>query len=162
MAEYKACNNPQCKKHHIRHAVCNKPDCTICSTKYGPVLCDEMVMDTGEIIKLTKRERDIEKILKYFYTTCSQDLLDVHSLTETLKEQFHSIVIAMYHYLRKSSGGWTYNIHDMSRKYPQDEIVIKFYQAALHFKVSEPYKEFLKSTSSIFSQRTWNKLTKEQ
>ena len=162
MAEYKACNNPQCKKHHIRHAVCNKPDCTICSTKYGPVLCDEMVMDKGEIIKLTKRERDIEKILKYFYTTCSQDLLDVHSLTETLKEQFHSIVIAMYHYLKKSSGGWTYNIHDMFRKYPQDEIVIKFYQAALHFKVSEPYKEFLKSTSSIFSQWTWNKLTKEQ
>ena len=62
-------------------------------------------MDTGEIITLTQRERDIDKILKYFYTTCGQEVLDVHSLTHTVTEQFPSIVIAMYHYLRKCSEG---------------------------------------------------------
>ena len=86
MASYKACNDPQCKKHHIRHPTCKKPECTICSTHNGPILCDEMIMDTGEIIPLTQRERDIDTILRYFYTTCSQEVLDVHSLTHTVTE----------------------------------------------------------------------------
>ena len=146
MAEYKACNNPQCMKHHIRHPTCKKPGCSICSTQHGPILCDEMIMDTGEIIPLTQRERDIDNILKYFYTTCGQEVLDVHSLTHTVTEQFPSIVIAMYNFLRKCSEGWTYNIQDLSRKYPKEEIV-KFYQAALHYKITEPYKEFLKSNN---------------
>ena len=66
MAEYKPCSNPQCKEHHIRHPTCKKPDCSICSTKNGPILCDEMIMTTGEIIPLTQRERDIDSILRYF------------------------------------------------------------------------------------------------
>ena len=101
MADYKACNNPQCKKHHIRHPTCKKPGCSICSTQNGPILCDEMIMDTGEIIPLTQRERDIDNILRYFYTNCGQEVLDVHSLTHTVTEQFPSIVIAMYHFLEK-------------------------------------------------------------
>ena len=104
-------------------------------------------MDTGEIIYLTQRERDIDTILRFLYTTCSQEVLDVHSLTHTVTEQFSSFVIAMYHYLRKSSEGWTYNIHEMSRKYPKEEIVVKFYQAATHYKITEPYREFLKSNN---------------
>ena len=147
MADYKACNNPQCKEHHIRHAVCNKPGCSICSTQHGPILCDEMIMDTDEIITLTQRERDIDTILRYFYTTCAQEVLDVHSLTHTVSEQFPCIITAMYHYLRKCSEGWTYNIHEMSRKYPKEEIVVQLYQAALHYKITEPYKEFLKSNN---------------
>ena len=147
MASYKACNDPQCKKHHIRHRTCKKPDCEICSTKNGPVLCDEMIMDNGEIIYLTQRERDIDTILRFLYTTCSQEVLDVHSLTHNGTEQFSSFVIAMCHYLRKSSEGWIYNIHEMSRKYPKEEIVVKFYQAATHYKITEPYKEFLKANN---------------
>ena len=90
-------------------------------------------MDTGEIIPLTQRERDIDSILRYFYTNCGQEVLDVHSITHTVTEQFPCIIIAMYHFLRKCSEGWTYNIHDMSRKYPKEEIVVNLYQAALHF-----------------------------
>ena len=60
-------------------------------------------MDTGEIIPLTQRERDIDNILRYFYTNCGQEVLDVHSLTHTVTEQFPSIIIAMYHFLRKCS-----------------------------------------------------------
>ena len=144
MAEYKGCTDPQCKKHHIKHKVCNKPDCTICSTKFGPILCDEMLMDTGEVFTLTKRERDIEKILKYFHTTCAQDLLQEQHLPLSLADKFPCIILGIYHYMRKSSEGWTYNIHEMSRKYPKEEIVVTFYQAALHLKIAEPYKEFLK------------------
>ena len=121
MAEYKPCSNPQCKEHHIRHPTCKKPGCSICSTKNGPILCDEMIMTTGEIIPLTQRERDIDSILRYFYTNCGQEVLDVHSLTHTTTEQFPCIIIAMYHFLRKCSEGWTYNIHDMSRKYPKEK-----------------------------------------
>ena len=147
MAEYKPCSNPQCKEHHIRHPTCKKPGCSICSTKNGPILCDEMIMTTGEIIPLTQRERDIDSILRYFYTNCGQEVLDVHSLTHTVTEQFPCIIIAMYHFLRKCSEGWTYNIHDMSRKYPKEEIVVNLYQAALHFNITEPYKQFLKASN---------------
>ena len=98
MAEYKPCSNPQCKEHHIRHPTCKKPDCSICSTKNGPILCDEMIMTTGEIIPLTQRERDIDSILRYFYTNCGQEVLDVHSLTHTTTEQFPCVIIAMYHF----------------------------------------------------------------
>ena len=73
--------------------------------KECPILCDEMIMDTGEIIPLTQRERDIDSILRYFYTNCGQEVLDVHSLTHTVTEQFPSIIIAMYHFLRKCSEG---------------------------------------------------------
>ena len=147
MAEYKPCSNPQCKEHHIRHPTCKKPDCSICSTKNGPILCDEMIMDTGEIIPLTQRERDIDSILRYFYTNCGQEVLDVHGLTRTVAEQFPCVIIAMYHFLRKCSEGWTCNIHDMSRKYPKEEIVVNLYQAALHFSITEPYRRFLKASN---------------
>ena len=83
-----------------------------------------MIMTTGEIIPLTQRERDIDRILRYFYTNCGQEVLDVHSLTHTTTEQFPCVIIAMYHFLRKCSEGWTYNIHDMSRRYPKEEIVV--------------------------------------
>ena len=147
MAEYKPCSNPQCKEHHIRHPTCKKPGCSICSTKNGPILCDEMIVTTGEIIPLTQRERDIDSILRYFYTNCGQEVLDVHSLTHTVTEQFPCIIIVMYHFLRKCSEGWTYNIHDMSRKYPKEEIAVNLYQAALHFNITEPYKQFLKASN---------------
>ena len=147
MAEYRGCTDPQCKKHHIKHKVCNKPDCSICSTKFGPILCDEMVLDTGEVYTLTKRERDIEKILKYFHTTCAQDLLQQKDIPLSTADNFPCIILAMYHYMQKSSEGWTYNIHEMSQKYPNDEIIVTFYQAALHFNIVEPYREFLKNNN---------------
>ena len=106
-----------------------------------------MIMTTGEIIPLTQRQRDIDSILRYFYTNCGQEVLDVHSLTHTTTEQFPCVIIAMYHFLRKCSEGWTYNIHDMSRKYPKEEIVVNLYKAALHFNITEPYKEFLKASN---------------
>ena len=152
MAEYKPCSNPQCKEHHIRHPTCKKPDCSICSKKNGPILCDEMIMDTGEIIPLTQRERDIDNILRYFYTNCGQEVLDVHSLTHTATDKFPCVIIAMYHFLRKCSEGWTYNIHDMSRKYPKEEIVVNLYQAALHFQHNRTLQGISKSKQpSVFS-----------
>ena len=114
-------------------------------------------MDTGEIIKLTKRERDIETILKFFYTNCAQEMLDVHSLTPTTTEYFKHIIIAMYHHLRKSSEGWTYNIHDISRTYPKDEILVQFFQTALHFKTDQLYRQFLKENNlQHFLLLIWN------
>ena len=47
----------------------------------------------------------------------------------------------------KSSEGWTYNIHDISRTYPKDEILVHFFQAALHFKTDQPYRLFLKENN---------------
>ena len=35
----------------------------------------------------------------------------------------------------------------MSRKYPKEEIVVKLYQAALHYNITAPYKEFLKASN---------------
>ena len=98
--------------------------------KNGPILCDEMIMTP-----LTQRQH-IEIFLHQLWTRsigCS--------LTTT--EQFPCVIIAMYHF----SEGWTYNIHDMSRKYPKEEIVVNLYQAALHFNITEPYKEFLKASN---------------
>ena len=147
MAEFKACTNPQCKKHHIKHQLYNKPDCTICSTKFGPILCDEMLMDNGAVFTLTKRERDIEQILKYFNTVCAQEILQAPTLPISLGDKFPCIILGIYHYMRKSSEGWTYNIHEMSKRYPKEEIVVTFYQAALHFKIVEPYKQFLRTNN---------------
>ena len=95
-----------------------------------------MLMDTGEVFTLTKRERDIEKIQKYFHTTCAWDLLQEQNLPLSLADKFPCIILGIYHYMRKSSEGWIYNIHEMSRKYPKEEIVVTFYQAAFTFQNS--------------------------
>ena len=75
MTKYKACYNPQCPKHHVKHKLCKDPNCTICDTKDGPILCDEMITDTGHVYTLTQRERDIAKIVQFLHNKCRDDIL---------------------------------------------------------------------------------------
>ena len=73
-------------------------------------------------------------------------------LTHTTTEQFPCVIIAMYHFLRKCSEGWTYNIHDMSRKYPKEEIVVNLYKAALTLQHNRTLQGISKSKQpSVFS-----------
>ena len=146
MASYKACNNPQCPKHHIKHLVCNKPDCDICSTKNGPILCDEMITDTGAVYKLTQRERDIAKIVQFFHDTCRDQMLHSSKLEVYGKdpEQFSWLLdIAVLHYMRKCSEGWTCQIHCLSERFPAT-LAQHFKATAIEYNVLQTYTDFLK------------------
>ena len=49
-----------------QHSLCESPHCPLCRTE-TPILCDEIKIDDKFIIKTTQRERDLAKIVIFFY-----------------------------------------------------------------------------------------------
>ena len=76
------CSNPQCPVHRIKHFLCNKPDCAICSTAHGPILCDETHAGDGQVYLLTQRERNIASIVKFFHDNCLQYLMSLNNVDQ--------------------------------------------------------------------------------
>ena len=104
-----------------------------------------MIMDNNITLKLTKRERDIAKILEFFYNTCKEDILDEERLAMFTKTQFPWLLAyAIYNYFTKSSEGWTFQVHNISHAVQGEEIVTKFFDSALFYNVDEKYRDFLK------------------
>ena len=59
-----------------QHSLCESPHCPLCRTE-TPILCDEIKIDDKFIIKTTQRERDLAKIVIFFYDKCKDDIVGV-------------------------------------------------------------------------------------
>ena len=138
------CSNPQCPVHRIKHFLCNKPDCGICSTAHGPILCDETHAGDGQVYLLTQRERNIASIVKFFHDNCLQYLInlnDVDQYAQGLSQFASELLIAVLHYIKKCSAGWTLSIHMLSRTFPTIEQDFK--TTAQEYNIQETYTQFL-------------------
>ena len=69
-----------------KHSLCESPHCPLCRTE-TPILCDEIKIDDKFIIKTTQRERDLAKIVIFFYDKCKDDIMDKIKLNQFLKIQ---------------------------------------------------------------------------
>ena len=59
----------------IKHSFCEHPHCDICRPNEA-ILCDELIAPDGTKIITTQREKDLAKIIKFFFHKCKADILD--------------------------------------------------------------------------------------
>ena len=138
------CSNSQSPVHRIKHFLCNKPDCAICSTAHGPILCDETHVGDGQIYFLTQKERNIAAIVKFFHDNCLQYFMSLNNVDQYAEDltQFSSeLLIALLNYIKKCSAGWTLSIHMLSRTFPTIEQDFK--ATAQEYNIQEAYTQFL-------------------
>ena len=139
------CSNPQCPAHRIKHFLCNKPECDICSTENGPILCDEMITDTGKVYLITQRERDIAAIVKFFHDNCKDYFIDFSKIDQYAQNitQFPGILlVSVLFYINKDTEGWTMSIHCLSETFPAN-IAQHFKTTAQDCNIQETYTQFL-------------------
>ena len=138
------CSNPQCPVHRIKHFLCNKPECVICSTAHGPILCDETHHGDGQVYLLTQRERNIASIVKFFHDNCLQYFMSLNNIdqyAQDLTPFSTELLIAVLHYIKKCSAGWTLSIHMLSRTFPTIEQDFK--TTSQEYNIQEAYTQFL-------------------
>ena len=136
------CSNAQCPEHRIKHSVCNKPGCDICSTHNGPILCNEMHSPDGHVYLLTQREKDIASIVKFFHDKCKDSLLDIEKISDDLTEFPSVFLLALLNYIKKCSEGWTMCIHCLSETFPIT-IAHQFQKIAVDCGIYVAYSQFL-------------------
>ena len=127
-----------------RHSICDNKDCFICNTGNGPILCDEIILENKTKLTTTQREKDIAKIILFFYNKCRDDILDKERLF-TLPDKSFPWFLAdvVYQYYTNNSRGWSYQIHNLSQTFEKDYILVKLYQSALYYGVDYSYRDFL-------------------
>ena len=131
-------------RHRHRHSICDKKECPICNTANGPILCDEIILENKTKLITTQREKDIAKIITFFYNKCRDDILDKERLF-TLPDKSFPWFLAdvVYQYYTVNSRGWSYQIHNLSQTFEKDYILVKLYQSALYYDVDHSYRDFL-------------------
>ena len=126
-----------------KHKLCEKKTCVICFTS-EPILCDEMNTTDGKKYIVTQRERDIAKIVKFFYHSCRDDILDKERLFTLPPKSFPwYLADAIYQYYTNNTKGWTYHMHVLSLSFEKDEILGEFFRAAIYYNILDSYKHFL-------------------
>ena len=97
-----------------QHNLCESPHCPLCRTA-TPILCDELNADNKIIIKTTQRERDLAKIIVFFYEKCKDDIMDENKLAQFPKDSIHwDLASTAYGYHTNDSKEWSFQIHSMS------------------------------------------------
>ena len=125
------------------HNLCESPHCPLCRTA-TPILCDELNVDNKIIIKTTQRERDLAKIIVFFYEKCKDDIMDENKLAQFPKDSIHwDLASTAYGYHTNDSKEWSFQIHSMSFTVKGFELQNNLIKVATHHGILDSYKEFL-------------------
>ena len=131
----------------IKHPFCEHPQCAIRKLQEA-ILCDEHIAPDGTKIITTQREKDLAKIIKFFFHKCKTDILD--------KEKSYMLPVdtspwfladPVYYFDRVNTRAWSYYIHSFSQIYEGEEIVVELKKLALYYKVKDSYIKFLKDNN---------------
>ena len=126
-----------------QHSLCESPHCPLCRTE-TPILCDEIKIDDKFIIKTTQRERDLAKIVIFFYDKCKDDIMDKIKLDQFPKDSIHwDLANTAYGYHTNDSKEWSFQIHSMSFTGKGFELQNNLFKLAIHHGVLDSYKQFL-------------------
>lgn len=139
-------------KHKItRHKYCGETSCIVCRTTTEPILCDELVSEDGERIFTTQREKHLAEIFKFFYRRAKDQILDKEQLFEfDVRSSPWFLADVLYQYYTVNTQGWTYQVHNFSRTYAEQEVVVILNQLALYYKIKDDYIQFLKDNNLNF------------
>ena len=125
------------------YSLCESPHCPLCRTD-TPILCDEIKVDDKFIIKTTKRERDLAKIIIFFYDKCKDDIMDKIKLDQFPKHSIHwDLANTAYAYHTYDSKEWSFQIHSMSYTKKDFELPYNLIKVAIHHGILDSYKQFL-------------------
>ena len=131
----------------IKHLFCEHPHCPICRQNEA-ILCDELISPDGTKIITTQREKDLAKIIKFFFHTCKSDILDKEKLyTLPVDASPWFLADLVYYFDRVNTKAWSYYIHNFSQIYEGEEIVVELNTLALYYKVKDSYINFLKDNN---------------
>ena len=126
-----------------QHSLCESPHCPLCRTE-TPILCDEIKIDDKFIIKMTQRERDLAKIVIFFYDKCKDDIMDKIKLDKFPKDSIHwDLANTAYGYHTNDSKEWSFQIHSMSFTGKGFELQYNLIKLAIHHGILDSYKQFL-------------------
>lgn len=139
-------------KHKIiKHKYCDLPSCIVCRQTSEPILCHELVSDEGDRIVTTQRERHLAEIFKFFYRKARDQILDKEELFELdFRTSPWFLADVLYQYYTNNTPGWSYQVHNFSRTYAGEEVVVTLNQLALYYKIKDDYIQFLKDNKMDF------------
>ena len=126
-----------------QHNLCESPHCPLCRTT-TPILCDELNMGNKITIKTTQRERDLAKIIIFFYEKCKDDIMDKAKLAQFPKDSIHwDLANTAYGYHINDSKEWSFQIHAMLFTGQDFELQYNLIKVAMHHGILDTYKQFL-------------------